>query len=109
MMATVWAGACLTSGTNEIIFVTEKGKALRFSENKVRSMGRQAAGVQAIRLDGDDLVTSMDVVEQDGSLLVITTGGYGKQTPLSAYTPKGREPAESPRLTSMRSKKSAGS
>jgi DNA gyrase subunit A len=82
--------ARLTSGNNEIIFVTEKGKALRFSENKVRSMGRQAAGVQAIRLDGDDLVTSMDVVEQDGSLLVITTGGYGKQTPLSAYTPKGR-------------------
>jgi DNA gyrase subunit A len=82
--------ARLTSGNNEIIFVTEKGKALRFSENKVRAMGRQAAGVQAIRLDGDDLVTSMDVVEQDGSLLVITTGGYGKQTPLSAYTPKGR-------------------
>ncbi len=43
--------ARLTSGKDEIIFVTEKGKALRFSENKVRSMGRQAAGVQAIRLD----------------------------------------------------------
>jgi DNA gyrase subunit A len=82
--------ARLTSGSNEIIFVTEKGKALRFNENRVRSMGRQAAGVQAIRLEVDDLVTSMDVVEQDGSLLVITTGGYGKQTPLSAYTPKGR-------------------
>jgi len=82
--------ARLTSGNDEVIFVTEKGKALRFNENKVRSMGRQAAGVQAIRLDGDDLVTSMDVVEPDGSLLVVTTGGYGKQTPLSAYPAKGR-------------------
>jgi DNA gyrase subunit A len=82
--------ARLTSGNDEVIFVTEKGKALRFKESKVRAMGRQASGVQAIRLDKDDLVTSMDVVEQDGSLLVITSGGYGKQTPLSAYTPKGR-------------------
>jgi len=82
--------ARLTSGNDEIIFVTEKGKALRFSENKVRAMGRQAAGVQAIRLDGDDLVTSMDVIEKDGSLLVVTSGGYGKQTPLKEYAPKGR-------------------
>src|SRR5512141_1004675 len=82
--------ARLTSGNDEVIFVTEKGKALRFNESKVRAMGRQAAGVQAIRLDGDDLVTSMDVVEQDGSLLVVTSGGYGKQTPLKEYAPKGR-------------------
>ena len=38
----------------------------------------------------DDLVTSMDVVEKDGSLLVVTTGGFGKQTPLKAYSAKGR-------------------
>jgi DNA gyrase subunit A len=82
--------ARLTSGSNEVIFVTEKGQALRFNESKVRPMGRQASGVQAIRLDGDDLVTSMDVVEPEGSLLVITTGGYGKQTPLTAYPAKGR-------------------
>jgi len=82
--------ARLTSGKDEVIFVTEHGHALRFSESKVRSMGRQAAGVQAIRLQNGDLVTSMDVVEKDGSLLVITSGGYGKQTPLGAYSPKGR-------------------
>jgi DNA gyrase subunit A len=82
--------ARLTSGNDEVIFVTEHGQALRFHENKVRAMGRQAAGVQAIRLLNDDCVTSMDVVEKDGSLLVITSGGFGKQTPLSAYTPKGR-------------------
>jgi DNA gyrase subunit A len=82
--------ARLTSGSDEVIFVTEHGQALRFNENKIRAMGRQAAGVQAIRLHKDDSVTSMDVVEKDGSLLVITSNGFGKQTPLQAYTPKGR-------------------
>ena len=82
--------ARLTSGNDEVIFVTENGQALRFNESKIRAMGRQAAGVQAIRLLNDDCVTSMDVVEKDGSLLVITSTGFGKQTPLSAYTPKGR-------------------
>ena len=82
--------ARLTSGKDEIIIVTENGQALRFSETKVRSMGRQAAGVQGIKLKKDDAVTSMDVVEKDGALLVITTKGYGKQTPLTDYTAKGR-------------------
>ena len=82
--------ARLTSGKDEIIIVTENGQALRFSEAKVRSMGRQAAGVQGIRLAKDDAVTSMDVVEKDGALLVVTTKGFGKQTPLVAYTAKGR-------------------
>lgn len=82
--------ARLTSGKDEIIIVTENGQALRFSETKVRSMGRQAAGVQGIRLAKDDAVTSMDVVEKDGALLVVTTRGFGKQTPLTNYSAKGR-------------------
>jgi DNA gyrase subunit A len=82
--------ARLTSGEDEVIFVTENGQALRFHENKIRAMGRQAAGVQAIRLINGDSVTSMDVVEKEGSLLVITSGGFGKQTPLRDYSPKGR-------------------
>jgi DNA gyrase subunit A len=82
--------ARVTSGKDEVIFVTENGQALRFNESKVRAMGRQAAGVQAIKLKKDDAVTSMDVVEKDGSLLVVTSTGYGKQTPLKEYTPKGR-------------------
>jgi len=82
--------ARVTSGKDEVIFVTENGQALRFSEEKIRSMGRQASGVQAIKLKKDDAVTSMDVVEKDGALLVITSGGYGKQTPLKEYSPKGR-------------------
>ncbi len=79
-----------TSGKDEVIFVTEKGQALRFSETKVRAMGRQAAGVRGIRLAKGDAVTSMDVVEKGASLLIVTTGGYGKQTPLKEYAPKGR-------------------
>ncbi|MBI2757932.1 MAG: DNA gyrase subunit A [Chloroflexi bacterium] len=79
-----------TSGKDEVIFVTEKGQALRFDESKVRSMGRQAAGVQGIRLKEGDAVTSMDVVDKDASLLIVTTGGFGKQTPLKEYAPKGR-------------------
>ena len=82
--------ARVTSGKDDVIFVTENGQALRFNETKVRAMGRQAAGVNAIRLKKGDAVTSMDVVEKDGSLLVVTTGGYGKQTPLREYTAKGR-------------------
>jgi DNA gyrase subunit A len=82
--------ARLTSGQDEVIFVTENGQALRFSEDKVRAMGRQAAGVNAIRLKKGDEVTSMDVVEKDGALLVVTSGGFGKQTPLKEYSPKGR-------------------
>jgi len=82
--------ARVTSGKDEVIFVTEKGQALRFNETKIRSMGRQASGVGAIKLKNDDAVTSMDVVEKDGSLLVVTSGGYGKQTPLKDYSAKGR-------------------
>jgi DNA gyrase subunit A len=79
-----------TSGKDEVIIVTEKGQALRFSESRVRSMGRQAAGVRGIRLGKGDAVTSMDVVQKNASLLVVTTGGFGKQTPLKEYAPKGR-------------------
>jgi DNA gyrase subunit A len=82
--------ARLTSGKDEIIIVTENGQALRFNENKVRAMGRQAAGVQGIKLKADDFVTSMDVIENEGTLLVVTANGFGKQTPLKEYAPKGR-------------------
>jgi DNA gyrase subunit A len=53
-------------------------------------MGRQAAGVRGIRLAKGDKVTSMDVVEKDGSLMVVTTKGFGKLTLLKEYSPKGR-------------------
>jgi len=80
----------LTSGDDEIILVTERGQALRFSEGVVRAMGRQAGGVTGIKLRGDDRLASMEVIEPGGELLQVTTKGYGKRTPLSAYPSKGR-------------------
>ncbi|MBN1306243.1 MAG: DNA gyrase subunit A [Anaerolineales bacterium] len=82
--------ARLTTGDDEIILVTEEGQALRFSETQVRPMGRPAAGVTGIRLRKTDCVTTMDVVEPDASLLIVTSKGFGKQTPLTEYSPKGR-------------------
>jgi DNA gyrase subunit A len=79
-----------TDGDCEVILVTEGGQALRFSEKQVRPVGRTAAGVIGIRLRGDDQVTSMEIVEPGGDLLVVTSNGYGKRTPLSQYATKSR-------------------
>lgn len=79
-----------TQGKDDVILVTERGQALRFNENQVRPMGRMAAGVTGIRLTEGDYVTGMEVVEPDGDLLVITTQGFGKRTPLSEYPLRGR-------------------
>ncbi|MBL8045432.1 MAG: DNA gyrase subunit A [Anaerolineales bacterium] len=86
----IWGWVRLTSGNNEVIFITEVGQALRYEEPEVRAMGRTAAGVTAIRLDDGDFVTSMEVVEPDGELLVVTANGYGKRTAFEEYTAKGR-------------------
>jgi DNA gyrase subunit A len=80
----------LTHGQDEIILVTEKGQALRYNENEIRSMGRNAAGVTGIKLKKGDFVTGMEVIEPDGELLVVTILGYGKRTPLTEYPAKGR-------------------
>ena len=82
--------ARLTTGSDDIITVTEMGQALRFNEKSVRPMGRTAAGVQGIRLANGDQVTSMTIVQPGGSLLIVTSGGFGKQTPLNEYPVKGR-------------------
>jgi DNA gyrase subunit A len=82
--------ARLTSGNDEVILVTEQGKALRYSEKEVRPMGRPAAGVIGIRLTKGDKMTTMDVVEPDSTLLTVTENGVGKQTPLKEYSAKGR-------------------
>ncbi len=80
----------LTHGDDDIILVTEEGQALRMSEKEIRPMGRQAAGVNGIHLRPTDQVTSMEVVEPGGFLMVITTLGYGKRSPLDEYPVKGR-------------------
>ena len=82
--------ARLTNGKDDIILVTEQGQALRFSEEKLRAMGRTGQGVRGIRLDDQDRLTSMEVVEPEGSLLVVTTKGFGKRTELNKYPSRGR-------------------
>lgn len=80
----------LTRGKDEIILVTRHGQALRFSEKFIRPMGRPASGMMGIRLHDDDRVASMEVVQPDACLLVVTEKGYGKRTLLSEYPVKGR-------------------
>ncbi len=82
--------AHLTSGEDDVLLITEKGRALRFSETKIRPMGRAAGGVIGIRLAPNDAVASMEIVEPNGDLLIVTQRGFGKRTPLSEYPQKGR-------------------
>jgi DNA gyrase subunit A len=83
-----WARA--TFGEQEFIIVSAGGRALRFSEEEVRPMGRAAGGVLAIELADNDTVAGFDVVEPGGDLLVITQNGWGKRTPLAEYPAHGR-------------------
>jgi len=83
-----WARLC--GDREESFVVTEMGRALRFSVSDIRVMGRSAGGVQSIRLAKGDRVTSMEVGEAGGSLLVITANGFGKQTPLEEYNLQNR-------------------
>jgi DNA gyrase subunit A len=74
-----------------VILATEDGQSIRFREDEVRVMGRQAAGVKSIRLHPGDLVVGMDAVrEQDTHVLVVTRNGFGKRTPVEDYGAQGR-------------------
>ncbi len=85
----VWAGA--TDPGQEIIIVTARGQSIRFEpETEARSSGRGSGGVRAIRLADDDAVVAVDLVDKDGSLMVVTRLGYGKCTELADYSPQGR-------------------
>jgi DNA gyrase subunit A len=83
-------GVKLTSGEDDLLFVSRKGMAVRFSESHVRPMGRQTSGVTAMRLRREDQVLAMEVVRPNADLLVVTDAGYGKRTPLEQYARKGR-------------------
>jgi len=80
----------MTKGDQDLIVVSENGKAIRFNEENVRAMGRTAAGVHAMRLEEDDFLTGADVVRPDCRLLLITEKGYGKRTPLDDFKIQGR-------------------
>ncbi|MGH8032564.1 MAG: DNA gyrase subunit A [Luteimonas sp.] len=80
----------LTRGNSDVMLFASNGKAVRFDEGAVRSMGRTATGVRGIRLHGEDKVVSLIVVDGDGDILTASARGYGKRTPLAEYPRKGR-------------------
>ena len=77
---------------DEIIIGTSRGMAIRFPIQTLRPLGRSARGVTAIKLRPDDNIVGSDIVPKDQKvdLLVITTDGYGKRTPISAFRPQNR-------------------
>jgi DNA gyrase subunit A len=83
-------GAARTSGNDEVIVVTQAGKAIRFSESQVRAMGRTAAGVRAITTRADDLAVGMEILHPDRSILTITENGFGKRSELDDYREQNR-------------------
>ncbi|GLR16187.1 DNA gyrase subunit A [Portibacter lacus] len=81
--------AKLSNGKNEIVLANRNGRAIRFPESKVRSMGRSAAGVRGMKLDSDkDFIVGMiigDPTNTEESVFVISENGYGKRTALEDY------------------------
>ena len=79
--------AKLTSGNAEVLIAAREGKAIRFNENTVRSIGRVGAGVRGISIDEDDEVVGMICIEPDSKqdVLVLSENGYGKRTDLDEY------------------------
>ncbi|HET7524689.1 MAG TPA: DNA gyrase C-terminal beta-propeller domain-containing protein, partial [Burkholderiaceae bacterium] len=94
-------GAALTDGKHDVMLFSDGGKAVRFDEDDVRPMGRQARGVRGMMLDDGQHVIAMLVADRDESLtpgdgpprksvLTATENGYGKRTPIAEYTRHGR-------------------
>ncbi len=84
-------GAALTDGQHDVMLFSDGGKAVRFDENDVRPMGRNARGVRGMLIEDTQSVIAMLVAEdEDQSVLTATVNGYGKRTPITEYTRHGR-------------------
>jgi DNA gyrase subunit A len=80
----------ITDGARDILLFASNGKAVRFDESSVRSMGRTATGVRGMRLAAGETVVSLIVADGEDDILTATERGYGKRTPLVDYPRKGR-------------------
>ena len=78
-------GVKLTHGGQEVVLGTEKGKAIRFSEDDVRTMGRVTRGVKGIELQEGDSVKGIVIVDKNATLLTVCENGYGKRTEYNEY------------------------
>ncbi len=83
-------GVKLTNGLNEIILSMKNGKAIRFSEQDARPIGRVARGVKGVTLTDDDEVVTIDIVDSDATMMAITENGYGKRTNFEEYRTQSR-------------------
>ena len=84
-------GAGITKGKNDVVLVSNHGKAVWFGESDVRSMGRSARGVRGMKLTDGGEVLSLLIAENDAqSVMVATENGYGKRTQLSEFRRSGR-------------------
>jgi DNA gyrase subunit A len=86
-------GAALTDGSYDVMLFSSEGKAIRFHEDDVRAMGRQAGGVRGMRLPEDNsrrVVCMLVAKDEKQTVLTATENGYGKRTPISEYTKHGR-------------------
>jgi DNA gyrase subunit A len=81
----------ITNGEQEILLATRMGKAIRFNESEIRSMGRASRGVTGIRFGEEgDKVIGMEVIDGDSTILSVCENGYGKRTPLEEYRSQSR-------------------
>jgi len=84
-------GAALTDGQHDVMLFSDGGKAVRFDENDVRPMGRNARGVRGMSLeDGQSVIAMLVAEDEQQSVLTATVNGYGKRTPIGEYTRHGR-------------------
>jgi DNA gyrase subunit A len=80
----------LTNGSDNIMIASHEGKAIRFPESDVRSMGRVTRGVRGIKLNEGDYLIGMCLEKEGAQLLTITENGYGKRTPTEEYRLQNR-------------------
>ncbi|RPI14823.1 MAG: DNA gyrase subunit A [Lysobacterales bacterium] len=83
-------GVAITDGSRDVVLCTSGGKAIRFSEEDVRAMGRTASGVRGIRLPDDETVISLIIPDAEGLILTASENGYGKLTPADEFPLHGR-------------------
>ncbi len=79
-----------TGGHDDLMVVTYRGMAIRFSEEEVREMGRDASGVRGIKLRDDDRAIALDVVRDDADLTLVTDTGFGKRVKVERFNRQGR-------------------
>ncbi|WP_019201500.1 DNA gyrase subunit A [Tsukamurella sp. 1534] len=85
-------GAALVSSEDDLLLVSRNAQSIRFhaSDEALRPMGRATSGVQGMRFNGDDQLLALNVVQEGTYLLVATSGGYAKRTPMDDYPVQGR-------------------